>query len=166
MTNQLRKFTLLSGFCLAVGFSALWPLMAPAQWPYGAPITPDTQRNALNAVRAQVNWFQNTTRTAPNYGENGYGNVLQQFQAIRGAYSELKAALTPQHAAAGANAFAELDAGLDILEEAFTNCQNDVASGRLVRSALSDMCQVLRQGSRVWLDELNRNCNALRLGWG
>src|SRR5215469_7235121 len=117
MTNQLRKFSLLSGLCLAVGFAVSWPLMAPAQWPYGAPITPDTQRNALNAVRAQINWFQNTTRTAPNYGENGYGNVLQQFQGIRGAYSELKATLTPQQAAAGANAFAELDAGLDILEE-------------------------------------------------
>ena len=164
--NQVRRLILIGGFSLAIGFLFCWPLVAPAQWPYGAPITPDTQRNALNAVRAQVNWLQNTTRTAPNYGDNGYGNVLQQFQALRGAYSELKQTLTPQQAAAGANALAELDAGLDILEEAFTNYQNDVAGGRLVRSALSDMCQVLRQGSRVWLDELNRNCSALRLGWG
>src|SRR5215471_13399896 len=138
MTNQPTRFALFIGFCFAVGLIVCWPLVAPAQWPYGVPITPDMQRNALNAVRAQVSWFQNTTRTAPNYGENGYGNVLQQFDGLRAAYSALKQTLTPQQSTAGANAFAELDAGLNILEEAFTNYQNDVASGRLVRSALSD----------------------------
>jgi hypothetical protein len=157
----------LGGVGLVFGLVALWPLLVSAQWPFGSPTTPDAQRNALNAVRSQVNWLQNATRTAPSYyGPQGYGTVWQQFQTLRAAYNGLKQTLNPQQVSQGANDFAELDAGLDIIQEAFANYQEAVSAGQPVNSALRDMCQVLGQASRVWLQELNKRCSRLRVGWG
>jgi hypothetical protein len=147
-------------------FLSLSPLLALAQWPYGSPTTPDAQRNALSVVRSQVGWLDNATRTAPNYGAQGADNVWQQFQALRGAYAALKQTLTPQQATQGANSFAELDAGLDIIQEVFPNYQDAVASGQPVNSALREMCQVLRQTCALWLQELNKSCSRVRVGWG
>jgi len=144
----------------------LLPLLAQAQWPYQPPPGPDSQRNAYNTLKSQVNLFQNTARSAPNYGEQGFDNVSAQFQSLRGAYGALKQTLTPNQLAKGANSLAELDAGLDILQEAFANFQNDVAAGRPVNSALRDMCEVLRQGSQVWAQELYKRCSQLRVGFG
>lgn len=136
------------------------------QWPFGTPTTPDAQRNALNTVRSQVNWLQNATRTSPSYGEAGYGNLWSQFEALRGAYNGLTQTLNPQQLARGANDLAELGAGLDIIQEAFTNYQEAVAAGQSPTAALRDTCQILREASQVWLRELNNRCARLRVGWG
>jgi hypothetical protein len=138
-----------------------------AQWPPGPPITsPNQQRNALNAVRSQIGVFQNATRNAPYYAQNGYGNLFEQFQGLRQAYNGLKQTLNPGQQNAGANAFAELDAGLDILEQAFANYQNDLSAGRDARVALRDTCQVLREASTVWAQQLKKTCYELRVGVG
>jgi hypothetical protein len=118
----------------------------------------------LNAVRSQVQWLQNATRTAAPLGDQGFANVWQQFQTLRNTYVGLKQTLNPQQLAAGANALAELDAGLDIIQEAFTNYQNDLAAGRSPSAALRDLCQIMAQGSRIWLQQLNKSCMALRVG--
>lgn len=147
-------------------FLSLSTLTALAQWPYGSPTTPDAQRNALSVVRSQAGFLDNATRTAPNFGAQGADNVWQQFQAFRGAYAALKQTLTPQQAAQGANALAELDAGLDIIQEAFPNYQDAVASGQPANAALREMCQVLRQTCALWMQECNKCCSRLRVGWG
>jgi len=151
---------------VSLGLVALWPISFQAQWPYGPATTPDAQRNALHAVRTQVNWLQNSTRTAANYRAQGYGNVWQTFQELRQVYGTFKRTLNPQQLAYGANELAELDAGLDIIQEAFANYHEDVASGQPPGMALNHMCQVLRQGSKLWLKELNETCARLRIGWG
>jgi len=146
-------------------------LCAQVPWGYGPPpggLTPNTpmaQRSAQTTVQSQVTWFQNSTRTASNYGDGGYGMVWQQFQMLQGAYNAFKATLTQRQLSAGANELAELDAGLGILEEAFTNYQQDVANGQSSTSAFNNMCQVLRQASGVWLQEFNSDCGRLRVGW-
>jgi hypothetical protein len=141
------------------------PLISRAQYPFPAPTTPDAQRNALTQVRSQVNWLQNATRTASNYSGQGHGIVWERFQIVRGAYAAFKQTLNPRQLADGGNSFAELDGGLDILQEAFENYQTDLAAGRPPGPALRDMCQVLRDGSRLWLEELNKTCSRLRVGW-
>lgn len=128
------------------------------------PTTPTAQRSALNSVRSQVRWLQNATRTASDYN-GGAGMVWQQFQYLRGAYNNLTMTLTPQQQGYGANELAELSSGLDVLQEAFTNYQNDVAGGRSAAMALNDLCQVLGQAAGVWLQELNQDCSNLRVGW-
>jgi hypothetical protein len=133
--------------------------------PMPTPTTPMAQRSAQTTVQSQVSWFQNSTQTAPSYGGQGYGLVWQQFQALQGAYNAFKATLSDRQISAGANELAELDAGLGILEEAFTNYQQEVSDGQSSTSAFNEMCQVLNQAARVWLQEFNSDCNRLRIGW-
>ncbi len=159
------KRTALFGSLLMASLAVLWPRASSAQWPFGSPTTPDAQRNALSAVKAQVNWLQNATRTASNFGAQGYDNVWRTFQAVRATYEVLKSTLTPQQLAYGANDLAELDAGLDILQEAFTYYQADLAAGQSASNALRNMNRVLRQASDIWLRELNKTCSRLRVGW-
>jgi hypothetical protein len=151
---------------VVVVITSLSPVFLYGQFPFAAPTTPDAQRNALSAVRSQVNWLQNATRTAPSYANAGYGMVWQQFESLRSAYNALTQTLNPQQLAQGANDFAELSAGLGIIQEAFTNYQEAVAAGQPANTALRDMCQILREASQVWLRELNTRCSRLRVGWG
>jgi len=149
-----------------LGFAILAPLLVAAQWAVSAPTTPDAQRNALSAVESQVKWLHNATRTAPNLGAQAYGNIRQQFDGLRATYGGLKNTLTSQQLAYGANDLAEMDAGLDILQDAFCNYDQDIADGRPLGSALNKMCQVLRQGSDLWLQELKRKAARLQVGRG
>lgn len=163
---SLHKARTGAAYSIILGCLLLTPLVGLSQWPYGSPTTPDAQRNALSAVRSQAGFLDNATRTAPNFGAQGADNVWQQFQALRGAYVALKQTLTPQQATQGANALAELDAGLDIIQEVFPNYQDAVASGQPANSALREMCQVLRQTCALWMQEFNKCCSRLRVGWG
>src|SRR4051794_20828836 len=91
----------------------LAPMVASAQWPPPAMPTPNDQRNALNRMRTQLNFFQNATRTASNFGDQAYGNLSGQFQETRNVYHGLLQTLSPEQTARGANSLAELDAGFD-----------------------------------------------------
>jgi hypothetical protein len=84
---------------------------------------------------------------------------------LQAAYNAFKPTLSPQQLSAGANEWAELDAGLGILEEAFTNYQQEVADGQSSATAFNEMRQVLYQASAVWLQEFNTTCSRMRVGW-
>jgi hypothetical protein len=161
----MSQFLLASlGACCLLAVLRPGPLVAQVPWPVPPATTPDAQRNALNGVRAQVNWLLNSTRTAPSFGPEGYGKIWQEFQTLRGAYGIFRSTLTSLQLNAGANELAEIEAGLDILQEAFGYYQADLAAGRSPASALRDLCQVLARGSRVWVQELNRVSTRLRVG--
>ncbi len=173
MKSPTFKYAALAGLLLAVVWQTNcehWLRAQPA-WPYApppmmaSPTTPDAQRNAMNVVRSQVGWLQNATRTASSYATGALGTVYQHFQTLRGAYTAFTATLNPQQSANGANELAELSGGLDILQEAFANYNDDVANGRDPGVALADMCQVLDQAAGVWLQEFNQDCTRLQVGW-
>jgi hypothetical protein len=140
-----------------------WPGTPPTM--VTGPNPSSAQRNALNNVRSRVKWLQNATRSASSYRTGAAEMLWQQFQFLRGSYNAFTMTLYPQQASYGANEWAELNAGLDIIQEAFTNYQNDLAQGRLPTLALNDLCSVLQQASTVWVQELNRDCSRLQVGW-
>jgi hypothetical protein len=150
-----------------VSLAVLWAsvVYAQTQWPFAAPTTPMAQRNSLNLVVNQVNWFQNATRTASANSGDGYGLLVQQFQAVRDQYSGPKSTLTPQQLNAGANQLAELDSGLDIIQEAFTDYQTAVGNGQSGYSAFANMTRVLNEAMGVWVQQLKQDCRDLRVGW-
>lgn len=133
--------------------------------PFGSQYSTDAQRGAMQGVRAQANWLQNAIRTAPNYRTGAYDLVWQQFQLLREAYGNFRSTLTPQQLQSGANDLAEIEAGLDILQEAFGNCQQDVAAGQAANRAILNMCRVLGRATGIWLQEFNKVCSRLRVGW-
>jgi len=136
-----------------------------AQWPMTPATTPMSQRNAYNLVLNQVSLFQNATRTASSYQGSGYGMLLQQFQNVSAQYAALKVTLNPQQLNVGANQLAELDSGLNIIQEAFADYQTAVANGQSPATAFSNMAQVLNQAMAVWLQEFKQVCRQLRVGW-
>jgi len=84
---------------------------------------------------------------------------------LRAAYDQFKATLTPNQLASGANELAELEAGLDILQEAFDEYQQDVAAGRSQAAAFRSLCRVLDEAAGLWLQELNKVAEKLRVGF-
>jgi len=162
-----RKVALPAGLGLLAGLAVLCVGRdgAQAQWP-GAPQTnPMAQRNAMNLVLNQVKWFQNTTRTSGSYRGGGYGMLMQQFQVVRNQYAGFTSTLTPAQANVGANQLAELNAGLNIIAEAFTDYQTALANGQSDITAFTNLRQVLNEAMRVWAQEFKRTCNQLRVGW-
>jgi len=126
-----------------------------------------TARFPLNAVRSQVNWLQNNTRTASNFApDQGYGSLRREFDGLRLAYVELLRTLTPQQLERGANSLGELYEGLDIMDGAFANYDDDIAGGKTARVALNNVCRVLCQSSGLWLKDLDKTASRLRIGWG
>ena len=82
------------------------------------------------------------------------------------AYAALTQTLTPQQSAYGAEDLAELNTGLDIIEGAFDNYLEEVAAGRSEDAALVNLCRVVREGSILWVQKLNKTSSRLKIGWG
>jgi len=167
MKTITRKLALPLGLGLFASLAVLCASVfyAQAQWGGPTPTNPMAQRNAQSLVFNQVSWFQNATRTASSYTGNGYGQLVQQFQTVRDQYGGFKSTLNPQQLTSGANQLAELDSGLDIIQEAFTDYQNAVANGQSNYSAFTNMSRVLNQAMGVWVQEFRRDCGQLRVGW-
>ena len=82
------KLALPRGLGLLVSLAVLWASVdyTQAQLPFAPPTNPMAQRNALNLLLNQVNWFQNAARISSSYRGGGYGLLVQQFQAVRNQY--------------------------------------------------------------------------------
>ena len=166
MTAIMKKLTQPCRLVLVAGLVALFAGLVglQAEWP-SVPTNPMAQRNAMNLVLNQIKWFQTTTRTAGSYAGGGYGNLLQQFQAVGDQWAGFKTTLTPQQLNAGGNQVAELDAGLDIIAEAFADYQTAVADGQSDITAFNNLRQVLSRAMAVWGQQFNQTCRQLRVGW-
>ena len=167
MKSMLTKRTRPPWLALLLSFALAWTgvVGAQAQW-LEAATTPTAQRNALSLVLNQVSWFQNSTRTATSYaGGAGYGLLLQQFHAVRDQYTLLKGTLTPQQLASADNPLAELDGGLDIIQQAFTDYRIQAGNGQPSYTALANMSRVLNEALGVWVQQLKQDCRRLQVGW-
>ena len=160
------KLALPRGLGLLVSLAVLWAsvVYTQAQLPFAPPTSPMAQRNALNLLLNQVNWFQNAARSASSYPDGGYGLLVHQFQAVRDHYNGFKSTLTPQQLASSTNQLAELDAGLDIIQKAFTNYQTAVANGQSSNTASANLRQVLNRAIQVWNHKLKQDRRQWRVG--
>jgi hypothetical protein len=155
--NALRK----KSVALVASISVFANLLAPSDlrgqppW-FTPPPTPAAQRNALNFLRSQVDWFRTATQNAPRFGTGRYGMVWNRFLMVRDAYRAFQRTLTPVQLRTAANELAELEAGLEIIQEGFIDYQMDVGSGRTATAAFRGMSQALDQAAVVWLQELDR----------
>ena len=171
MNIAARKFALSAALALSVALLPVSPRPVLAQFQYdpfpgvGVPTTPDAQRNAMSTVQGQVAWLQNATQTTSGFDSDAVGDVWRQFQMLCASYNSFMRTLNPQQAATGANELAELSSGLSIIREAFTNYQDDIASGRSSVYAFQEMCQVLNQAAALWLQQFNQDCAGLQVGW-
>jgi hypothetical protein len=164
MKLQTKKHALWAALILAISLAAWKPILLHAQV-YSGLGPRDTQRNALQTVVGQVNWVRNTARTAPSYLTDAFEMVWSSFQALRAHYTAFRSTLTPDQLARGANEIADLDAGLDIIQEAFADYQQQVAVGQGGRFAFARFCRVVDEATGIWGRELQKNSQRLRVGW-
>ena len=87
-SSQLKRPVLVLAFVVAALAPCGSPPVEAQPWfyappPLPPPTNPMAQRAALQNVQSQVNWFQNSLRNATGYQADSYGNVFQQFQALR-----------------------------------------------------------------------------------
>jgi hypothetical protein len=150
-----KSLALVASICVLASLLAPCDLLAQPPW-FTPPPTPAAQRNALNFVRSQVDWFRNATQNAPRFGTGRYGVVWNRFLLVREAYRAFQRTLTPLQLRNVANELAELEAGLDIIQEGFIDYQQDVGSGRTANAAFRSMSQALDQAAGVWQQELDR----------
>ena len=83
---------------------------------------------------------------------------------MRDQYNGFKSTLTPQQLASSTNQLAELDAGLDIIQKAFTNYQTAVANGQSSNTVSANLRQVLNKAIQVWTHKLKQDRRQLRVG--
>ena len=167
MNSFTRRLAVLSMLGLLISLAMLCAkrVSAQAPWPYAPVITPMAQQNAMNLVLSQVSWFQNATQSYSYSGTRGYGLLVQQFQAVRDQFGGFRTTLSPHQLDVGANQLAELQAGLDIIREAFTDYQTAVANGQSSQSAFANMRSVLNQAMGVWAQEFKKDCRQMQVGW-
>jgi hypothetical protein len=160
----MKKAVLFTGLVLGAFFISSPVLRVGAQpfWPYVSPTNPMSQNNARNLVLNQIRMCQNSTRASSHL--KGYGLLSQQFQEVHNQYAGFKGTLTPWQLGYGGNRLADLDAGLDIIQEAFADYQTAVGNGESANRAFNNLKQVLSQALAAWAQEFKQVCNQIRVG--
>lgn len=177
--------------CQVAGFAIAWVALglalasvpAPAQivgpWASGMPLPflqgptlADTLRNGVQMASDQsrltaqfAREMGRRTRSAGYQMQNlwaDYQNLDYHFQNLRHTFNAVGELALQLQSPRAANAAAELQAGLDIISEAFAPVQQEIQAGTANRDTALRMCQVLDQALMEWQKELKR-CSS-RLG--
>ena len=168
---------------LAVSWLTLAPLRAPGQavspWPAGTrpPFLqgPTLEATLRNGVQASSDQARLTAQTATVMGRRAkgvgyqmqnlwddYQNLEMHFQNLRITFHAVANLALQLRNARAANAAAELEAGLNIISEAFDPVQREIQAGTVNPDTVVRMSQVLDEALLQWQGELKR-CSS-RLG--
>ena len=133
MIKPVRRFLLLTLLGSMAIFQLVEPLSVRAAMltPYPGAPSPQSQRQALQQLKQLLQWLENSTRTSATFAQEADLVLWQNYEGVRMGFEALTRTLTPQQLQYGANDLDELDAGLAIIGEAFTNFQMiSTADGR------------------------------------
>jgi len=143
---------------------------APLSFVQG-PTLADTLRNGAQATSdqarqtAQAAGEMGRRARSPGYQTQNFAvdfqNLQIQFQNLRAVFSQVAAFVPQLQSPRAANAAAELDAGLNIIAEAFTPVQQQWQAGTLDRRNVVMMCEVLNEAVIEWQKELKKNSRRL-----
>lgn len=150
---------------VAIASIAILPFSTRAQIIMGTPPDTDAQRNDMQNVQIQTRSLRNACNTASNDASDPYQYVLYNFNSMRAQYNLFRNTMNAAQVSRAANEWAELDAGLDVLAEAFSDYQEQTPPGTFNVSAFRNMCAVLGQAAGVWLTEFNDAVGRSQIGW-
>jgi prefoldin subunit 5 len=168
---------------LIAGWLAIGPSRASAQFvtpPYPGTALPflqgpdlvSTLRNgaqmASDQSRSTAQFAKDLSQRARSVGYQmqnlgtDYQNLEFQFQSLRATFNALGQLAQQLQTPRAANAVAELEAGLNIIAEAFIPVQQEMQANVLNRDSVVRMGQVMNEALLVWQKELKK-CSS-RLG--
>jgi len=177
--NPLKSiFTRIAVIAICLPFAIS---LAPAQYAGGSIGTPpsfvvgptlaDTLRNAIQATSDQARLTAQTTADMGRRAQSSayltqnfitdYQNLQFQFANLRSVFSQVAGLVVQLQSARAANAAAELDAGLNIIAEAFAPVQQQWQAGNLDRTTIVNMCRVLDEAMAEWQKELKKDSRRL-----
>ena len=169
------------------GLAMLWLVAAsPAAaqvlpgYPVGAPPVlvqgTSVAASLRNAVQVTADQCRRTSQFAQQMGRRVYTgsyqmeNLAADYQALQLEFQDLRLSfnLVAQQAQQlpsprAANAAAELQAGLDIISEAFAPVQQEIQMATVNRDTVASMCRVLQEALQVWDRELKKKSSRLGL---
>jgi hypothetical protein len=122
------------------------------------------QRQLLNQLQRQLEMLNDATASARNFNTNPDVMLWNHFDGVRVGFQMLKNSLAPAQLQRGANDLADLDAGLEIIAEAFPNFHEDLNNGRSPQVALRTLSQVLRDAMKLWGQQLNQVARRIQIG--
>ena len=94
-----------------------------------------------------------------------YQNLQFQFQTLRSTFNLLGGMALDLQRPRAANAAAELDAGLNIIAEAFAPVQQEIQANAVNRDTVVRMCRILDEAMVEWDKELGKSDSRLRQAW-
>ena len=171
---------------LAIVLAAWWLAFAPAPakaqfapWAGGPPLPflqgPDLASTLRNGAQMASDQSCLTAQFAKDMGRRArsagylmqnlwtdYQNLEIHFQNLRTTFNALGELALQLQSPRAANAAAELQAGLNIISEAFVPVQQEMQAGALNRDTVLRMCQVTNEALLEWQKELKK-CSS-RLG--
>lgn len=154
MQNNMRSTKSSLTIVLFLGVLAFYPPALLAQTDMRPPL-PYGHRASLVPLQMQLEEFQKTCRRAPGYyNQGGYEMLRKQFQVVRSTYASFKDTLGPNQLYEGANDLAELDAGLDVIEESFTSYQKERKNTFPASAGFDSLCNVLSRSVKAWSGQL------------
>jgi len=126
-----------------------------------------TQQQAEIVRRGAADWGRRAN--AAGYSmpqlQQDFANMQFQFQALRQQFNVLGNLALQLGRPRASNAAAELDAGLNTIEELFTFLQNQYNAGTLDRRTIVRTCSAFADAMNVWAQELQKNTSRLGLVW-
>jgi hypothetical protein len=158
------------------------PLRTPGQtvspWPAGTrspflqgPTLEATLRNGVQAASDQAHltaqYAKEMGRRAKGVGYEmqnlwtDYQNLEMHFQNLRITFHAVANLALKLRDARAANAATELEAGLNIISEAFDPVQGELQAGTVNPDTIVRMCQVLEEALLEWQKELKRSSSRL-----
>lgn len=127
----------------------------------GAQAASDQSRNTAQFARDLSQRARGVGYQMQNFSAD-YQNLVYQFQNLRYTFNALGQLALQLQTPQAANAVAELEAGLNIISEAFTPMQQEMQAGAFNPDTIQRMCGAINQALLEWQKELKR-CSA-RLG--
>jgi len=176
LTNRIRVLVILilglpvASPRLAAQVIPGWPVGEPPPFVQG-PNLAATLRNAAQATAGQARLARQAAadmgrraRSATYQMQNfwpDYQNLQFQFQGLRSTFNLLGQQVIQLQLPRAANAAAELDAGLNIIAEAFAPVQQEIQAGMVNRDTVIRMCRALELALQEWEKELRKNASRL-----
>lgn len=162
--NSPRLIALAAALLLASSAFAQEPPALLYQPPLPTlPPTANDQRNALNNVVSQISYFRNVALNAPNFS-NGSFLVWDQFRRLRILFTAFESTLTAGQADRGADALAELEEGLVIIQQALDNLQIQIRTSPTTFFTASHEYRVLVEAINLWYRRFNQIGGRLLIG--
>lgn len=125
----------------------------------------DSQRNAMDSVLGAGDILCGQAMAVSRSPDMRMDQILQKFDDLRASYMNFKTTLTPQQLSYAAAEIADLDSGLQIINELFTSNPQEAVTGQTLRDNMLVKMRALNDAVRAWCVKFRYDCSTRLQIW-